>query len=140
MKTRSFLLISVIVISFLGVHCSRSQSPLSPNDSFSQEAVLAGTVVLAETNTASFGTIQIGVKGTPLYTNPDGNGNFLIENLPLGNIVVEVSVKSDLSDIQIDNVQTGEEIRITIRIQANNRAVLAHMERKKESVEPGANI
>ncbi len=135
MKTKSFLIISIIVISFLGVHCSRSQSPLSPNDSFNQQAVLNGTVVLSGTSTASLGAIQIGVKGTSLYTNPDGNGNFLIENIPTGNIVVEVSVQSDLSDIQIDNVQSGEEIKITVEVQSNNQAVLANMERNNESVE-----
>jgi hypothetical protein len=132
MKNKSFLIISIIVISFLGVHCG--QSPLSPNDSFNQ-AQLNGTVVLSETSTASLGAIQIGVKGTSLYTNPDGNGNFLIENIPTGNIVVEVSVQSDLSDIPIDNVQSGEEIKITVEVQANNQAVLANMERNNESVE-----
>jgi hypothetical protein len=133
MKTKSFLIISIIVISFLGVHCG--QSPLSPNDSFDQ-ALLNGTIVLSGTSTASLGAIQIGVKGTSLYTNPDGNGNFLIENIPIGNIVVEVSVQSDLSDIPIDNVQSGEEIKITVKVKANNQAVLANMERNNESVEP----
>ena len=109
MKIKSFLIISIIVISFLGIHCSRSQSPLSPNGSFNQ-AVLNGTVVLSGTSTSSLGAIQIGIKGTTLYTNPDGNGNFLIKNIPTGNIVVEVSVQSDLSDLPIDNVQSGEEI------------------------------
>jgi hypothetical protein len=133
MKTKSFLIISIIVISFLGVHCS--QSPLSPNDSFNQ-ALLNGTVVLSGTSTASLGAIQIGIKGTSLYTNPDGNGNFLIENIPTGNIVVEVSVQSDLSDIPIDNVQSGEEIKITVKVKANNQAVLADMERNNESIGP----
>jgi hypothetical protein len=132
MKIKSFLLITIIIISFMAVHCSRSQSPFSP-EAVSSKAVLNGTVVLSGTSTTSFGAIQIGVKGTSLYTNPDGNGNFQIDNLPLGNIVVEVSVKSDVSDIQIDNVKSGEEITITVNIQSNNQAVLAHMERNKKS-------
>jgi len=135
MKTKSFLLITMIIISFMAVQCSRSQSPFSP-DALSNKAVLNGTIVLSGASTASLGAIQIGVKGTSLYTNPDGNGNFLIENIPTGNIVVEVSVQSDLSDIPIDNVQSGEEIKITVKVKANNQAVLANMERNNESVEP----
>jgi len=131
MKIRSFLIISIIVISLLAIHCSRSQSPFSP-DAVSNKAILNGTVVLSGTSTTSFGVIQVGVKGTSLYTTPDGNGNFRIDNLPLGDIVVEVSVKSDVSDIQIDNVKSGEEIRIRVEVRSNNRAVLANMERNKK--------
>ncbi|MFX0200828.1 MAG: hypothetical protein ACFFCW_32305 [Candidatus Hodarchaeota archaeon] len=131
MKIKSFLLITIIIISFMAISCSRSQSPFSP-DALSNQAVLNGTVVLSTNSTASFGAIQVGVKGTALYTNPDGNGNFQIDNLPLGNVVVEFSVQSDVSDIQIDNVTSGEEIRITVNIQSNNQAVLANMERDKK--------
>lgn len=131
MKIKSFLIISIIVISVMAIHCSRSQSPFSP-DAVSNKAILNGTVVLSGTSTTSFGVIQVGVKGTSLYTNPDGNGNFRIDNLPLGDIVVEVSVKSDVSDIQIDNVKSGEEIRIRVEVRSNNRAVLANMERNKK--------
>lgn len=136
MKIKSFLIISIIVISFLAFNCGRSQSPLSPNGSINQQAFLDGTVVLSVNSTASFGAIQVGVKGTSLYTNLDGNGNFLIDNIPTGNIVVEVSVQSDLSNLPIDNVQTGEEIKITVEVQSNNQAVLASMERKGESSGP----
>ena len=131
MKIKSFLIISIIFISLLAINCSRSQSPFSP-DAVSNKAILNGTVVLSGTSTTSFGVIQVGVKGTSLYTNPDGNGNFRIDNLPLGDIVVEVSVKSNVYDIQIDNVKSGEEIRITVEVRSNNRAVLANMERNKK--------
>ena len=46
-----------------------------------------------------------------------------------------MSVESTVSDIQIDNVQSGEEIRITVEIRSNNRAVLANLERNRESTE-----
>jgi len=131
MKIKSFLLITIIIISFMAINCSRSQSPFSP-DSLSNQAILNGTVVLSTNSTTSFGAIQVGVKGTSLYTNPNGNGNFQIGNLPLGNVVVEVSVQRNVSDIQIDNVTSGEEIRITVNIQSNNQAVLANMERNKK--------
>lgn len=134
MKTKSFLLITIIIILVMATNCSRSQSPFSP-DAVSNKAILNGTVVLSGTSTTSFGVIQVGVKGTSLYTTPDGNGNFRIDNLPLGDIVVEVSVKSDVSDIQIDNVKSGEEIRIMVEVQSNNQAVLANMERNNESTE-----
>jgi len=133
MKIKFFLLITIMVISVMAIHCSRSQSPFSPDAVLKQQAVLNGSVVLSGTSVANFGVIHIGVRGTFLYTNPDGNGNFQIENLPLGNIVVEVSVKSDVSDIPINDVQSGEEIRITVQVQASNQAVLAHMERNKKS-------
>jgi len=131
MKIKSFLFITLIIISFMAIHCSRSQSPFSP-DAVSNNAILNGTVVLSGTSATSFGAIQIGVKGTSLYTYPDGNGNFQIDNLPTGNIVVEVSVMSKLADIQIDNIQSGEEIRIAIEVQSDNQAVLSNMERNKK--------
>lgn len=135
MKIKSFLLITIIIISFMAINCSRSQSPFSP-DSLSNQAILNGTVILSTNSTTSFGAIQFRVKGTSLYTNPNGNGNFQISNLPLGNVVVEVSVQSNVSDIQIDNVTSGEEIRITVNIQSNNQAVLANMERNKKFTGP----
>ncbi|MDH4220228.1 MAG: hypothetical protein OEW23_15830 [Candidatus Aminicenantes bacterium] len=133
MKIKSILLITIMFISIMAIHCSRSQSPFSPDAALMQQAVLNGTVDLSGTSITSFGVIQIGIRGTSFSTNPDGNGNFQIENLPLGNIVVEVLVKSDVSDIPINNVQSGEEIRITVQVQANNQAVLSHMERNKKS-------
>jgi len=120
----------------MAINCDRIQSPFSPDTAIKEqtnEAVLSGTVILSGTTITNFGVIHIGVKDTSLYTNPDGNGNFQIENLPLGNIVVEVLVKSDVSDIPINNVQSGEEIRITVQVQASNQAVMAHMERNKKS-------
>jgi len=132
MKTRPFLIISIIFISLLGFQCSKSQSPFSSDVVLGQQAVLNGTVLLTGTSTTSLGAIQIGIKGTSLYTSPDGNGDFQINDLPLGNIVVEVTVQSDISDIQIDDVKSGEEINITVEVQANNQAVLAHMERNKK--------
>lgn len=132
MKTKPFLIISIIVISLLGFQCSKSQSPFSSDVVFEQQAVLNGTVVLAGTSTTSLGAIQVGIKGTSLYTNPDGNGDFQINGLPLGNIVVEVTVQSDISDIQIDDVKSGEEISITVQLQANNQAILVNMERNKK--------
>lgn len=135
MKIKFFLIITIIIISVIAINCSRSHSPFSP-DSLSNQAVLNGTVLLSVNSTTSFGTIQVGVKGASLYTNPDGNGNFQIDNLPLGNVIVEFSVQSDVSDIQIDNVTSGEEIRITVNIQSNNQAVLANMERNKKFTGP----
>jgi len=135
MKIKSFILMTIIVISIMAINCDRIQSPFSPDTAIKEQtnkAVLSGTVILSGTTITNFGVIHIGVKGTSLYTNPDGNGNFQVENLPLGNIVVEVLVKSDVSDIQINNVQSGEEIRITVQVQASNQAVLAHMERKNK--------
>ena len=132
MKTKPFFIISIIVISLLGFHCSKSQSPFSSDVVFEQQAVLDGKVVLAGTSTTSLEAIQVGIKGTSLYTSPDGNGDFQIKDLPLGNIVVEVTVQNDLSDIQIEDVKSGEEISITVQVQSNNRAVLANMERNKK--------
>ncbi|MEA2004793.1 MAG: carboxypeptidase-like regulatory domain-containing protein [Acidobacteriota bacterium] len=136
MKIKSFLLMTIIVISIMAINCDRIQSPFSPDTAIKEQtnkAVLSGTVILSGTTITNFELIQVVVKGTSLYTNPDGNGDFRIDNLPLGNIVVEIYVKNDVSDIQINNVQSGEEIRITVQVQASNQAVLAHMERNKKS-------
>ncbi len=132
MKIKSFLFIAILIISVVAIHCGRSQSPFSP-ETGSNAALLNGTVILSGTSTAGFGAIQIGVKGTSHYTTPDKDGNFRIDNLPLGNVVIEVAVESDLSEIQIDNVKSGEEIRIRVEVQDKNQVVLAHMERHHRS-------
>jgi len=135
MKIKYFLLIANIIISFTAINCSRSQSPLSP-DPVSNNAVLKGTVVLSGTSTANFETIQIGVKGTSHNTIPDGNGHFQIDDLPIGNIVVEFFVQGDVSDIQIDNIKSEEVIRIAVEIQSDNQAILANMERNSKATMP----
>lgn len=135
MKIKSFLSITIIILSVMAIQCSRTQSPFSP-EALSNKALLNGKVVLSDSSTASFEEIQVGIKGTSLYTTPDGYGNFQIDDLPLGNIVVEFYVQSDVSDIQINNVKSGEEIIVTVEIQSDNQAVLADMERNNDSTSP----
>ena len=134
MKIKSFLFITIMILSLVTIRCSQSQSPFTP-DAISNKAVLNGTFVVSDSITTDLGEIQVGVEGTSLYTSPDMSGNFQIDDLPIGDIVVEVYVQSDVSDIKIDNVKSGEEILITIEIQSNNQAILTNMERNNESSE-----
>ncbi len=135
MRTKIILIITLFILSIANTNCDLGFTPLSPDvpkTDQSGKAVLTGTISLISGN-ASFSSIIIGIQGTSLQTVPDGNGNFQIENLPLGDVVVEVNVQTQVSNLTIRGVISNEEIKIRIEIQANNTAVLVEQQRNRRS-------
>ncbi len=134
MKTKYFLLITIYALALMTISCGRSQSPLSPQNDLldpSNAATLTGNVEVTSSN-VSLANIQIGIKGTNIIVIPNTMGDFQINNLPLGNPVIEVIVKDIISELPLENVQSREEIRIRLRVESNCFATLTHMERKKK--------
>lgn len=135
MKTTNFLLVSVLAISLIAISCGQNQSPVSPqNDLFdtSNSAVLDGNVEITSSN-ISLANIQVGIQGTNVSVAPNSNGDFKINNLPLGNPVVEVFVKDVISALPLENVQAKEEIRMRLQVGSNCLAKLTQMERNKKT-------
>ncbi len=135
MRTKIILILTLFVLSLATINCDRVFSPFSPDVPKTEQsgnAVLTGTIFLSSSDT-DFSSILIGIQGTSLQTVADGSGNFQIENLPLGDIVVEVTVQTQVSNLAIQGVITNEEIKIRIEIQAGNTAVLVDQQRNRRS-------
>ncbi|MEE9500715.1 MAG: hypothetical protein V3V48_01455, partial [Candidatus Aminicenantaceae bacterium] len=138
MKRANFAILVVFCLSLFAIQCSQDSNPVGPGVSTqtqSGDAVLFGNFVTSGTSSVDFGLIQVSIRGTNIQAQPDPNGDFKINGLPTGNQSVEVNVENCLSFIDIADVQSGEEIRMQLEIQANNSVMLQNMERKKKSAE-----
>ena len=138
MKRANFAILVVFCLSLFAIQCSQDSNPVAPGVSTqtqSGDAVLFGNFVTSGTSSVDVGLIQVSIRGTNIQAQPDPNGDFKINGLPTGNQSVEVNVENCLSFIDIADVQSGEEIRMQLEIQANNSVMLQNMERKKKSAE-----
>lgn len=138
MKKLNLIILAVFCLSFFAIQCSQDSGPVGPEvstETQSGEAVLLGNFDTAGTSSVNFGLIQVIIRGTNIQTQPDSSGDFQIYGLPTGNQSVAVDVENNLSVIDIADVQSGEEIRMQLRIQANNSVMLQHMDRNKKSAE-----
>jgi hypothetical protein len=137
-KKLYLLIFAVFCLSFFAIQCSQDSNPVGPGvstETQSGDAVLLGNFDTAGTSSVDFGLIQVSIRGANIQTQPDPNGDFQINGLPTGNQSVEVNVENCLSSIDIADVQSGEEIRMQLRIQENNCVMLQHMNRNKKSAE-----
>ncbi|MBN1222362.1 MAG: hypothetical protein JXB23_03885 [Candidatus Aminicenantes bacterium] len=137
MRRNTFVLCSAIVLSVFMNHCGQSSSPAAPDmAAVTQEtgdAVLTGSITASGSNSLDFNQIIVGVKNTGLQTRPDQNGDFRLNNLPLGDIFIEVEVKSSVSELELEQVRSREEIQARIEINDNNAARWCHLERHRNS-------
>ena len=137
MKVKVILVSILFVFSLTALSCKQSSSPFDPGSlakGQSGTASITGSIILAGTSITDFNLINVGIKGTDLAVNPDKNGNFRITQLPLGSLIIEIYVESNISDIPVDDVESGEEIQMAVEIQSDNSAVLASISRNKKSL------
>jgi hypothetical protein len=134
MRTKSFIFGLVVLTALASMSCSSGGNPASAElpGTTSTGAVFSGTVSVSGAG-VTFGAVQIGLRGSTQQTTPNSSGEFALNDLPVGNQVVEVSVKNVVSDIPLVNVQSGEEIRVRLEIRSNCQAVVANMERNRKS-------
>lgn len=138
MKKGNFLILAIFCLSLFSIQCSQDSSPVGPGlsaENQSGNALLLGNFNASGTSSFDFGLIQVSIRGANIQAYPDSNGDFQINGVPTGNQSVEVNVENNLSSFDIADVQSGEEIRMQMQIQANNSVTLQHMERNKKSAE-----
>jgi len=134
----NFIICIVFCLSLFAIQCSQDSNPVGPGvstETQSGDAVLLGNFVTSGTSSVDFGLIQVSVRGTNIQAQPDPNGDFQINGLPTGDQSVEVSIENNLSSIDVADIQSGEEIRMLLQIQANNSVMLQHMDRYRKSAE-----
>lgn len=131
------LTISVIfILAGAAVNCDRNMSPLSselPQNKDTIGAVLTGTVDLGNSQVSSFSAVKVGLKDTHLVATPNDKGDFTLKNIPPGDIALEVTVQTTVSDISIENVKTNDLIEVVIEVLAGNRAALVQMNKSSDN-------
>jgi len=135
MRIQSYTIVVLLSLALLGSSCSSGGSPASPAEPMfpaASGAILSGTVSVAGSN-INLGAVQVGIKGTTNYVTPNSNGDFTINDLPLGNPTIDVMAKDVVTCIPLENVKGGEEIQLRLEIRSNGQAHLAHMERHNNS-------
>lgn len=135
MKIKFFTWTTLLALALFGMNCSSGGSPVSPNapmPSATSGADLFGIVSVADSS-IGMASIQVGIKGTTSFVTPNSNGEFALNNLPLGNATLDIMTTGMTTGIQLNDVKCGEEIRIRLEIRSNGQAHLAHMERHNDS-------
>ena len=138
MKRLHLAIFVVFCLSFFTIQCSQDSNPVGPGvstDTQSGDAVIFGNFSTSGANSVDFGIIQVSIRGTRIQAIPDSKGDFQVNGVPSGNQTVEVNVENSISSFDIEDIQSGEEIRMQLQIQVNNSVMLQHMERNKKSAE-----
>ncbi|UCC40526.1 MAG: hypothetical protein JSV96_03520 [Candidatus Aminicenantes bacterium] len=124
MRAKAVSVLVIFILSIVAINCDRNANPFVSEINTGElegNAVLVGNVVLKGSN-HDIGFINIGVRGTNLRANPDEKGHFRIDNLPLGDILLDINVKGTLSYIPINNVTSNDEISVEIEVLSNDKA------------------
>jgi len=131
---RNFLAaLALVMIPFILTGCSQSGSPVAPSAPLSAQtgsAVLLGEI--SGPTISNLENILLMIEGTGQQTRPDSNGYFELAGLPAGNQLVQVLVNAVTTQIQLENVQLEESIRIRLEVKTNCQAVVAQMERTRK--------
>jgi len=135
MRIRFYTLTVLLSLALLGSSCNSGGSPASPDDLMlptSSGANLLGTVSVSGSN-IDLGAVQVGIKGTNNFVTPNANGDFAVGNLPIGNPTLDVLAHDVVTGIPLENVNSGDEIRVRLEIRSNGQARLTHMEKHNNS-------
>jgi hypothetical protein len=138
MKKLYFVVFVVFCLSFFAIQCSQDSNPIGPGvstDTQSGDAVILGNFATSGASSVDFSLIQVSIRGANIQAFPDSNGDFQINGVPTGDQSFDVNVENDLSSFDVADIQSGEEIRMQLQIQANNSVMLQHMNRNKKSPE-----
>lgn len=130
MKVKYLAVLLLFMIPFISTGCSQGGSPAAPSASASERigsAVLYGEITGSHLSHSD--NIVLMIEGAGLQTRPDANGYFELAGLPEGNQVFQVLVNAVVTQINVEDVQTEERIRIRLEVKTNCQAVVAQMER-----------
>lgn len=78
---------------------------------------------------AAASRVNIAVVGTPISTVSDDGGNFVLQNVPTGTVVLAVNGSGIAAQVSLDSVSTSEQIRVTVRVD-NSSASLDDRQRE----------
>lgn len=135
MSKKYFVFSTVLIIALLAGGCSQKDNAIAPTGpvvASESTAVLMGNVSITG-HDIEFSDVHLGLQGIPNLVTPNSSGDFSIDNLPIGNQVLEVDVKGVTSQIMLENVQAQEEIQLRIEVKNNCQAVVANMNRIRKS-------
>lgn len=137
MKFRFFIYAALIVfLAAAAISCDRGISPMSsemPQSSESQGAVITGTITSGNSEFSNFSSVQVGVKGTNLITNPDDSGDFSLKNVPAGDATLEVIIQTTASDINIENVKQNDLVEVVIEVKTGHTAALVQVRKSNDN-------
>jgi hypothetical protein len=136
MKIKAISALAIFILLITAISCKRNVSPFVPEIDTAEQAgkaKLVGNIVLTGSDIKDFSSINIGVRGTNLRVNPDERGDFRIDNLHSGDILLEVDIRSSLSYISINDVKSNDEIDVKMEVLANDKVILKEKTKKDKS-------
>ncbi len=138
MRNRFFIYPALLIflLAAATISCDRGVSPMSselPQSGESQGAVIAGTITSGNSGFSNFSSIQVGIKGTNFITNPNDSGEFSLNNVPAGDVTLEVIIQTTASDINIENVKKNNLVEVVIEVKTGNTTTLVQVRKSNDN-------
>jgi hypothetical protein len=128
--TAVFAVVGLIAASCGGNAALSSVGPSSASSGASITGIVRGTAVtptpsrtLSEatfTTLDSKSGVTISVVGTGISTNADNQGQFTLDNVPTGNVVLNFSAPNSNATVTLQGVGAGDRVQITVTVNGNN--------------------
>lgn len=125
----------LVVVGLIAAACGgnaalSSLGPSSASSGASITGIVRGTAVtptpsrtLSEktfTTLDSKSGVTISVVGTGISTNADNQGQFTLDNVPTGNVVLNFSAPNSNATVTLQGVGAGDRVQITVTVNGNN--------------------
>ena len=128
--TAVLAIVGLIVAACGGNAALSSVRPSSASSGASITGIVRGTAVtptpsrtLSEetfTTLDSKSGVTISVVGTGISTNADNQGQFTLDNVPTGNVVLNFSAPNSNATVTLQGVGAGDRVQITVTVNGNS--------------------
>jgi len=128
--TAVLAIVGLIVAACGGNAALSSVGPSSASSGASITGIVRGTAVtptpsrtLSEetfTTLDSKNGVTISVVGTGISTNADNQGQFTLDNVPTGNVVLNFSAPNSNATVTLQGVGAGDRVQITVTVNGNS--------------------
>ena len=129
-RTAVLVIVGLMAAACGGNAALSSVGPSSASSGASITGIVRGTAVTpSPSRTLSEGTfttldsksgVTISVVGTGISTNADNQGQFTLNNVPSGTVVLNFSAPNSNATVTVQGVGAGDRVQITVTVNGNN--------------------
>jgi hypothetical protein len=110
------LFLAGLAVALAAASCGGSSAVTGPE----AEAPVAGAAVVQGTVTGAGASLQVGVVGTPLLTDVDDDGQFLLSGVPAGTATLKFQGTGLDARLEVPGLQDGLVTSITVRVSGGS--------------------
>jgi hypothetical protein len=130
MKFWKILGYTLVALVLWGCSTDNTTDPL-PTPTATIQGNVSSFVPVSGLSTQQLADIDVSVEGTSITTTTDAAGNFILDDVPVGNVMLLFASIDISASLTIENVEEGQIVTIDVQVSATV-AVLASIERDTE--------